>query len=190
MNKYSSLTLYIDFRNFQNVQSLYQTLGKKPVSTEKQQQKERNRILICAPSNAAIDEIVKRLLNSPPKLLPAPASTTNASNSNASINATKRNCGDFNLLRVGFNVEAALRHCTLEYLVDQKMKSMQFKHNPDAIQKEIKKLNQILDALDKSCVKLKMSADPNNKHEKVCLICYREEKQFIRKLSFEVSSRC
>ena len=44
---------------------------------------------------------------------------------------------------------------------------MRFQHNPDAIQKEIKKLNHVLEALDKVCVKLKMSCDPKEKHEQV-----------------------
>ena len=123
--------------------------------------KERNRILICAPSNAAVDEIVKRLLNSPPRLPSTVAAVTTEEKQ------AKRNCGDFNLLRIGYNVEPALRHCTMEYLADQKMNSMKFQHNPDAIQKELKKLNQVLEALDKVCVKLKMSCDPKEKHEQV-----------------------
>lgn len=104
---------------------------------------------------------MKRLLNSPPRL-PSNVAATVTDEKQA-----KRNCGDFNLLRTGYKVEPALRHCTMEYLADQKMKSMRFQHNPDAIQNEIKKLNHVLEALDKVCVKLKMSCDPKEKHEQV-----------------------
>ena len=54
-------------------------------------------MLICAPSNAAVDEIVKRLLNSPPTLGKSTHSAAKASTS-----TPKKNCGDFNLLRVGY----------------------------------------------------------------------------------------
>ena len=55
----------------------------------------------------------------------------------------------------------------MEHLVEQKMNKMKFSHNPEAIQREIKKLNYILDDLDKTCVKLKMSVNPKEKYEQV-----------------------
>jgi len=129
------------------------------------------RILICAPSNAAVDEIIKRLLNSPPRL---PDSQNAATEWQA-----KRNCGDFNLIRVGRQVDPALRHCTLEYMTDKHMQSLTFKHNPDAIKREIKKMTYILEDLDRTCVKLKMSTNPKEKNEEVNVFAkfktFREE---------------
>ena len=46
----------------------------------------RNRILICAPSNAAIDEIVGRLVESPPKLASTNGAHCNGANQSKFIN--------------------------------------------------------------------------------------------------------
>eukprot|EP00794_Sanderia_malayensis_P007696 gene7696-8533_t len=115
---------------------------------------EKPRILICAPSNAAVDEIASRLLEDPPKL-----------SSNAKASSRKppshNNCGNFNLLRIGSNSNISRRigKCTLDYLVGNEINKLKLFSNPDAIREEIKKIAQNLNELDKICTKLKMAKD-------------------------------
>lgn len=135
---------------------LLQEFWKASEKTQPIRNNTRNRILVCAPSNAAVDEIAKRLYSSPP--------WRDDSNKTKNKNG---NCGDFNLLRIGRRnqIDSDIYPASLEYLVQRKMDKIKSSHNKATLRKEMGQVSAMLEKVDDICVKLKMSIDATTKHE-------------------------
>ncbi|XP_065682161.1 uncharacterized protein LOC100204258 isoform X2 [Hydra vulgaris] len=127
------------------------------------------RILFCAPSNAAVDEIVRRLVQSPPYR-----------DDNDSHAIKHGNCGDFNIVRVGqkTQVSSDLVQYSLEYLLERELKNYKSSHNKSKIIEQIKLLKSRLQVMDIECQKLRMS---NNQNESEQYMVKTEERSRMQK---------
>ncbi|XP_072096201.1 probable helicase senataxin isoform X2 [Mobula birostris] len=100
------------------------------------------RILVCAPSNAAIDDLMKKII-------------TDFKWKRKNKNNCLGNCGDVNLLRLGTEkaISADVMGFSLDYQVNRKMKKDQT--DADQIQREKDSLDKKLDELGKECAIIK-----------------------------------
>lgn len=143
-------------------------------SRESSNQKSQ-RILFCAPSNAAVDEIVRRLVQSPPYR-----------DDNDSHAIKHGNCGDFNIVRVGqkTQVSSEIVQYSLEYLLERELKNYKLSHNKSKIIEQINLLRSRLQVMDIECQKLRMS---NNQNESEQYMIKTEERSRMQKLLDELN---
>ncbi|XP_065069424.1 probable helicase senataxin isoform X2 [Rhopilema esculentum] len=132
---------------------------------------ENPRILVCTPSNAAIDSLLVRLLEDPPRL-----------EQNSSTRYKKHahsNCGDFNLLRVGDSrqMNHTVARYSLENLIEIELKKQKKLSDPAIIKEELHRTLQKLKVLDKECTKLKMAMDRTKNAELKKKLAERERQQ-------------
>ncbi|XP_077867297.1 putative helicase senataxin, partial [Saccoglossus kowalevskii] len=112
---------------------------------------EKNRILLCAPSNAGVDQLMRRLVHHLISI------SRNKYNSNF-------NCGDFNVVRVGRH--SSIHPDVLKYSLDDVVKSRLAKEvarvSTDAvslIKKQLEDLDTMIGDAEKICCSLKLQGN-------------------------------
>ncbi|MCI4386844.1 hypothetical protein PGIGA_G00067390 [Pangasianodon gigas] len=156
--------------------------GESP-SVNRYAKSRRTRILLCAPSNAAIDSLMKKIIIAfKEKCL--------------DIRTPQGNCGDINLVRLGSerNISKELKGFSLDSQVKKGLEKAQQKCDSD-IQRKKEELDKIIEMLSRQCAKTDKKSATFEQLNAKKLSCSKEREKLGRQIKefrskrLEVQSR-